>query len=190
MSTETPPDLSADDKAELLRLAREALELYLREESFPVADSPSSAMAQPRATFVTLRDRATQDLRGCRGETVARQPLVESVMHMAVASATDDPRFPPVAADEVADLHIEISALTPMTPITPDEIEVGRHGLLIRKAGRSGLLLPQVPLPYGWNREQFLAALCQKAGLPDNAWRFADAELYGFECEVWEEDSP
>jgi len=104
-----------------------------------------------------------------------------------IASATDDPRFPPVAMGEVAALHIEISALTPLESITPEEVEVGRHGLLISRGEYSGLLLPQVPVDHGWDREQFLDWVCRKAGLPDGTWRSSDAELRGFECEVWHE---
>ncbi len=107
---------------------------------------------------------------------------------MAIASATDDPRFLPVTIDELPSLHIEISALTPMEPIHPDAVVVGRHGLMIFKGPRSGLLLPQVPLAYAWNREQYLDALCRKAGLPPGAWSDADVKLYAFEAEVWGEE--
>jgi AmmeMemoRadiSam system protein A len=143
-------ELSAEDKQTLLHLVRQTLNEYLSSGEMPPefkTDSP--ALLQPRATFVTLRVRETGELRGCRGEVIARQPLVESVMNMVIASATDDPRFPPVTADEVPNLHLEISALTPMKPIKPEEVVVGRHGLMIVKGYSSGLLLPQVPVEQG-----------------------------------------
>jgi len=180
--------LSDADKLTLLRIARQALEDYLDEGREPHCETDSPALLEHRATFVTLRQRETGDLRGCRGETVARRPLIESVAHMAVSSATDDPRFPPVSIDEVPALHIEISALTPLEPIAAEEVEVGRHGLIISKGRYSGLLLPQVPISHGWDREEFLDWVCRKAGLPDGAWRSSDANLHGFECEVWEEE--
>jgi AmmeMemoRadiSam system protein A len=111
---------------------------------------------------------------------------------MTIASAVDDPRFAPVTRAEVPGLHIEISALTPPAPIRPEQVVVGRHGLIISAGRTAGLLLPQVPREYGWNQEQFLRALCEKAGLPGNAWRVPGVRLEAFEAEVWaeEETSP
>jgi AmmeMemoRadiSam system protein A len=180
--------LSDADKLTLLRTARQTLEDHLDDGRAPNCETDNPALLEHRATFVTLRQHETGDLRGCRGETVARQPLIESVAHMAIASATDDPRFPPVALGEVPSLHIEISALTPLAPIEAEDVEVGRHGLLISRDQHSGLLLPQVPVDHGWNKDEFLDWVCRKAGLPDGAWRSTDADLYGFECEIWEED--
>lgn len=176
------------DRQVLLRFARQTLEEYLGEGQRPSIPTGSGTLLAHRATFVTLRDRATGSLRGCVGEVVAQRPLVESVMNMAIAAATEDPRFAPVEPEEVPDLHIEISALTPMEPILPEEVEIGRHGLMIRRKSRSGLLLPQVPVSCNWSRNEFLAGVCRKAGLPDDAWSAPDTELLGFECEVWEEE--
>jgi AmmeMemoRadiSam system protein A len=183
-----PRPIGEMDRQVLLRFARQTLEEYLSDGLRPPVPTGSGALLAHRATFVTLRTRATGALRGCVGETTARRPLVESAMNMTVAAATEDPRFPPVEPAEVPGLHIEISALTPMEPILPNEIEVGRHGLMIRWKGRSGLLLPQVPVSCKWSRDEFLTGVCRKAGLPDDAWSAPDAELLGFECEVWEEE--
>jgi AmmeMemoRadiSam system protein B/AmmeMemoRadiSam system protein A len=180
--------LSAEDKQVLLHVARQTLNDYLGKGKLPEFQTNSPTLLQPRATFVTLRTRATGDLRGCRGEILARQPLIDSVQNMAIASATDDPRFMPVTMDDVPGLHIEISALTPMKPIKPEEVVVGRHGLLIVKGHNSGLLLPQVPVEQGWDREEFLRGLCHKAWLPENAWKAKDTQLYSFEAEVWGEE--
>jgi AmmeMemoRadiSam system protein A len=155
----------------------------------PEPETTSPALRELRATFVTLRRRADGELRGCRGQRTAVQPLVESVIQMSVASAVDDPRFVPVTRAEVPDLHIEISALTPPAPIHPAQVVVGRHGLIVSAGRAAGLLLPQVPQEYGWSREQFLRAVCEKAGLPPEAWRVTGVRLEGFEAEVWEEES-
>jgi AmmeMemoRadiSam system protein A len=177
-----------DDRRALLRLARETLASYFAAGLVPERPPPTPALQSPRATFVTLRCHGTGELRGCVGETRARGPLVESVMRMAIAAATEDPRFPAVTAEELPTLRLEISVLTPMEPIRPEDVVVGRHGLLITRGPASGLLLPQVPGAHGWNRTQFLAALCRKAGLPDDAWLSNDTTLYAFESEVWEEE--
>jgi len=184
---EALPRLSEADREDLLRLARQALAQYLGEGTTPNCETHSGALLQHRATFVTLTDRDTGMLRGCRGEVVARQSLLESVVNMAIAAATDDPRFPTVDLSEVSRLHIEISVLSPMEPIAPSAIEIGRHGLMIMKGRNAGLLLPQVPAEYGWDREEFLNALCRKAGLPPGTWQSSGVQLYGFECEVWGE---
>jgi AmmeMemoRadiSam system protein A len=180
------PDL---DRQALLRVARKALHEYLSSGEQPQIPTGSGALLQPRAVFVTLRHRETRALRGCIGRVSARGPLVEAVIRMAIAAGTEDPRFAPVELDELPDLRIEISALTPLEPITPNDVVVGKHGLMIRVEGSSGLLLPQVPSEQGWDREAFLAAVCRKAGLPDTAWMADDVELHAFECEVWEEDA-
>ena len=188
--SDTPSEtgLSAEDKRTLLHLARQTLNDYLTKGQQPDFKPTLPALTEQRAAFVTLRVRETGDLRGCIGEVMAREPLWECVRNMAVAAATEDPRFRPVTSDEVPGLHIEISALTPMKPIKPEEVVVGRHGLMIVKGFDRGLLLPQVPAEQGWGREEFLRGLCHKARLPSNAWKDKDAQLYSFEAEVWGEE--
>ena len=180
---QVPPE----ERKTLLLVARKAIEDFLQEGESPPWRTDSPVLLQPRATFVTLWCRKEDDLRGCRGEPFARRPLIESVTQMAVASATDDPRFPAVRIEEVPGLRIEISALTPIAPIRPEEIEVGRHGLLIVRGRHAGLLLPEVPARHGWSREAFLNGICEKAGLRSGAWNVAGVELYGFETEEWSE---
>ncbi len=180
--------LSPEDKKILLAVARQSLHDYLSQRRLPDPRTDRPALLQPRAAFVTLRRHDTGELRGCRGESQARRPLIESVTLMAVASAVDDPRFPPVTLDELPRIIIEINALTPLKPITPEEIEIGRHGLMIVREANAGLLLPEVPARYGWDVETFLRALCRKAWLPDDAWRDPNARLFAFESEVWEEN--
>jgi AmmeMemoRadiSam system protein A len=185
-STRTPR-LDAAAKQALLTLARDTLVEYLGRGRCPPYHTTAEALLAPGAVFVTLRRRDTHDLRGCRGEIVPRTSLVDAVQRMVIASARDDPRFPAVTPDEVPHIHIEISALTPLAPIRPEEVVVGRHGLLIGHRGRAGLLLPQVPVEHGWDRETFLRWTCRKAGLPDDAWKRPDADLKAFECVVWGE---
>ncbi len=179
--------VSPEGRQILLKLARRTLEEYLGEGRRPQFEADLPELLESRATFVTLRERDSGDLRGCRGEVVARESLIESVVNMTVASATDDPRFPSVTIREVPNLEIEVSALTPFSPIRPEDVVVGRHGLMIVRGDNSGLLLPQVPEAYAWDREEFLAGLCVKAGLPKGAWKDQNAELYCFEAEVWGE---
>lgn len=136
---------------------------------------------------MTLRARATGDLRGCIGESEPRWPLVQSIGRASVAAATADPRFVPVTSGELSSLRIAISALGPLLPIEASEIEVGRHGLSFTGAGGSSLLLPHVPSAFGWDREEFLARLCEKAGLAPDAWTAPDLQLFGFEADTWEE---
>ncbi len=186
--TVPPDELTTEDKHVLLQAARQTLTEYLTHGQRPKIEPQSPALQAPRATFVTLRVRETGELRGCRGEIVARLPLLESVQNNAIASAVDDPRFYPVTAAEVPGLHIEISVLTPMVPIQPHEVEVGRHGLMIVKGRHSGLLLPQVPVEQGWDRETFLRGLCRKAWLPESAWQDKETQLFAFEATVFGEE--
>ena len=181
-------ELSAEDKRTLLHLARQTVLEHLSGSPASRLATESGALLQRRATFVTLRRRDTDELRGCRGECEARRPLVESVARMAVAAAVNDSRFPPVTLSEVPKLKIEINALKPLRLIRADEIIVGTHGVMIVQGDHLGLLLPEVPERFGWGREEFLQAVCRKAGLPDDAWQEESARLYGFEAEVWSED--
>ena len=181
--------LTLDEKLELLRAARQALVNHLQGGEPIAGASESPVLRRVRSTFVTLRRRDTGELRGCRGDCTARHPLLSSVMRMAIASGTGDSRFPPVTLEEVPSLAIEISVLGEFFPVEVDAIEVGRHGLLIVRGPTLGILLPQVPLAYGWDRKAFLRALCSKADLPDNAWTDPAARLFAFETEWWSESS-
>jgi AmmeMemoRadiSam system protein A len=136
----------------------------------------------PSGAFVTLYKG--EELRGCLGHLEADRPLAQVVADMAVAAASDDPRFPPVSADEVQDLTIEISVLTEPRPARPEGVEVGRDGVIVRRGALQGVLLPQVATKYDWDRETLLTMACRKAGLPDLAWREGRAELLVFQAEV------
>ena len=180
--------LSEQDRSALLRVARLVLTEYLSAGRTPSHSTESSVLLEHRGAFVSLHRRDSGALRACVGEFLSERPLIESVTQMAIAAATRDPRFPAVTVEELPELQIEISALTPLYPIRPEQIQVGVHGLMIVKGERKGLLLPHVPLAFGWDREDFLANLCLKAGLGMDAWRSGDVELLAFQTEVWEED--
>ena len=185
---ESPPAgdryLNDEEREELLRIARSAATTWLREGRVPEESPASEKLKAPGAAFVTLTERGR--LRGCIGYTEARAPLYRTVQECAVASATEDPRFLPLTPAEIGTVRIEISVLTPLLPIRPEDVDVGVHGLMVRRGGRRGLLLPQVPEEQGWDRETFLAQVCLKAGLPRDAWR-KGAELYSFTAEVFAE---
>jgi AmmeMemoRadiSam system protein A len=172
--------LGPEEREALLSVARNTLEKYVRDRKVPGIAAPAGKLAAPGAAFVTLTKNGR--LRGCIGYTDPVAPLYKVVQECAVAAATEDPRFPPVSAGELPSLRVEISVLTPMKPILPGEVEVGRHGLMVSKGMRRGLLLPQVPLEMGWDRETFLDQTCLKAGLPADAWR-RGAALQGFTAE-------
>jgi len=177
--------LDAAQRKTLLGIARRALEGYVRAGKVPPEEGAQGKLAAPGAAFVTLTKNGR--LRGCIGYTEAVAPLFKVVQECAVAAATEDPRFPPVSPGEFPSLRIEISVLTPLFPLRPEKVEVGRHGLLVRQGRMRGLLLPQVPVDQKWNRETFLDQVCVKAGLPPSAWRHG-ATLEGFTAEVFGEE--
>jgi AmmeMemoRadiSam system protein A len=173
---------------ELLRMARTALEVYLRERRFEPAEPASPALRERGGAFVTLERNG--ELRGCIGHLIADRPLARVVQDMAIAAATQDPRFSPVSAEELPHLILEISALSSFRRIEdPAEISVGRHGLLISEGRRRGLLLPQVAEREGWDVLTFLAATCRKAGLPLDAWK-RGAAIEIFTAVVFSEKHP
>lgn len=178
------PYLSDEERRELLAIARRAAVSYVRERKVDRESPSPGKLTDPGAAFVTLTRKGR--LRGCIGYTEASAPLCVTVQECAVAAATEDPRFPPVGPEEVDSLRIEISVLTPLKAIRPEDVAVGVHGLMIRKGGRRGLLLPQVAVERDWDRETFLSAVCDKAGLPRDAWK-SGAELFAFTAEVFGE---
>lgn len=150
----------------------------------PLPGVPSERLKHPFGAFVTLKRHG--QLRGCIGRIDAVAPLRETIARMAQAAAFEDPRFPPLGLEEFEELAIEISILSPIELCpNPELIEIGRHGLIIRSGARSGLLLPQVPVEWGWERQEFLEHTCRKAGLPLDAWRKANTEIFWFEAEVF-----
>jgi AmmeMemoRadiSam system protein A len=179
------PFLSETDRRALLELARRAVtEAVLLQK--PLEAIPNSGVfAERRGAFVTLHVRGR--LRGCIGMIEPLDPLGEVTAHCAAGAALHDPRFAPVQAAEIAQLQIEISLLSPLEPILPANIEVGKHGLLVSQAGKRGLLLPQVAVEHKLTREQFLDETCRKAGLPPKAWQDPSTEIRAFTCEIFSE---
>lgn len=176
--------LSAEDKALLHRIAKESIEARLAGKEPPAFKVTSARLKESRGAFVTLHKNG--ELRGCIGHIVGDRPLAETVSEMAVAAAFQDPRFPPVTADELPDLDIEISVMTPLRQITDiKEIQVGRNGIIVQQGMHSGLLLPQVATEYGWDRETFLDYTCRKANLPPDAWKDKNTTIYIFSADVF-----
>jgi len=179
-------DLSTADQELLFRVARESIRAHLKGKSAPLPQATSPQLAEPRGVFVTLNRRGR--LRGCIGYLEAVKPLLAAVQEMAVAAAFGDPRFPPLQEDELADLEIEISVLSPFQRIAKvDEIQVGRHGLYLEQGTSRGLLLPQVATEYGWDRPTFLKQTCVKAGLPPNAWEDPTTRIFIFRADILHE---
>jgi AmmeMemoRadiSam system protein A len=180
--------LVSQEKEFLLRLARYAVERATQQSPGALAvEKPSGRLGEPGGAFVTLR--RGKHLRGCLGQLEAGNVdwLAVTVAMAARAAATEDPRFEPVRADEVAELTIEISVLTPFEEISPEKVVPGTHGLVIQQGNRRGLLLPQVATEHGLSRERFLEETCVKAGLPRDAWRDAATRVFAFTAEVFSE---
>jgi AmmeMemoRadiSam system protein A len=177
---------NATDGRALIDLARAALDAAVRRRAAP--DPPPTPLFQRRAgAFVTLRK--LHELRGCIGQPEPHDPLGSVIVHCAAAAALEDPRFPPVDVAELPSIAVEISVLTPLVKVSdPEAVEVGRHGLVIARGGRRGLLLPQVPTEWHWSREEFLDQTCRKAGLPRDAWRHG-ADVFSFEAEIFDEEA-
>jgi AmmeMemoRadiSam system protein A len=162
--------LSKESQSCLLKLSRGTLQEFLRFGRKP-SEIPSSAeLLEKRGAFVTLENQG--HLRGCIGYVAPLFPLYKAVMDCSVSAASEDPRFAPVSLDELSEIEIEISVVSPMETVKDiQQIEVGTHGLLISQKSKRGLLLPQVPVEHGWDRERFLREACRKAGLPLDEWK-------------------
>ncbi len=190
--------LTSDECEVLLRIARTAIDQYVNERATIDLDgyALTPRLQRNSGAFVTLRKAG--ELRGCIGYTKGLEPLADTVRDSAVNAATRDPRFPPLTAEELPEVRIEISALalpedakTSFVPVNDvAEIEIGRDGLYLENAGErgGGLLLPQVAANHDWDVSQFLDAICEKAGAPHDAWRAPEAKLYRFSAQVFAED--
>jgi AmmeMemoRadiSam system protein A len=180
-------DLSRRDQQALLALARKSVETAVREHKlYEPAAADFSSLAQERGAFVTLKKNG--QLRGCIGYTSAVKPLYLTVRDVAAYAALRDTRFPPVSAAELRDLEYEVSVLSPMRHVRDvKEIEVGRHGLLMKSGNSEGLLLPQVPVEQHWDRNTFLQETAMKAGMRASAWREENTDIFRFEAFVFGE---
>ncbi len=183
-----PLPVSREGQQALLALARHTAAQFLTTETFPLYQTHDPALLQPMGAYVTYEKGG--ELRGCLGRLEGDRPAYLNVQYAAVASALTDPRFPPVTADELEQLTLQITLLEPMQQIaSPDEIQIGHDGVMLRVGENKGaLFLPQVPLEQGWSLEDTLVNLCRKAGLPDDAWQRPDARLYVFGGQWFGED--
>jgi hypothetical protein len=176
--------LNEEEKKILHHIARTVVENKARGKAVPEFKIESSVLKENRGAFVTIHKKG--QLRGCIGYIEGHGPLHKTIEEMADAAAFRDPRFTPVKEKELSELDFEISVLTPLKRTTDvNDIQVGKHGIYIKKGWYSGLLLPQVATEYGWDRQAFLEHTCQKAGLPSNAWKEKDTELYIFSADIF-----
>jgi len=175
--------LSDGDRLKLLALARKAILETVSSSNFPDVSLVTGRLAEPQAAFVTLRWDGK--LRGCIGQPDAAHGLAETVVQCAITAALRDLRFGPLGTEEIDALEIEISVISELRPVRPEEIELGTHGIAVTGGGTRGLLLPQVALERNWSVTQFLEATCRKAGLQANAWREPDTKLFAFTAEVF-----
>ena len=178
------PEYSPEERRALLALAHRSIESALADQLIDTT-APTEHLAEPRGAFTTLH--LFGKLRGCIGYVLPVESLYQTIAETARAAAIDDPRFQPVTEDEAPHLNIDISVLSVPQPIKAEEVQVGKHGLIVTAGARRGLLLPQVPLEWGWDRETFLAQTCIKAGLAPDAWQHG-AEIQAFTAEVFAEE--
>ena len=176
--------LNEEEKKTLHQIAKTVIENKAKGKAVPDFKVESPTLRENRGAFVTIHKRG--QLRGCIGYIEGQGPLHKTIERMAEAAAFKDPRFTPVKENELPELELEISVLTPLKRITDvNEIQVGKHGIYIVKGMWAGLLLPQVATEYGWDRQTFLEHTCQKAGLPSNAWKEKDTEIYIFSADIF-----
>jgi AmmeMemoRadiSam system protein A len=193
-------EFSSEERSQLLRLAHDSISSALDHLEIST-EPPTPHFAELRGVFTSIylrhdtpehdqpgHDRPAEALRGCVGYVLPTCPVYRAVAETARAAAFADNRFPPVTREEAPHLAIELSILSPAQPILPEEIEIGRHGLLVSWHGHRGLLLPQVPVEHAWDRTMFLEQTCRKAGLPPDAWQ-KDATIEAFTAEVFGEKS-
>jgi hypothetical protein len=183
--------LTGEEGVMAVRLARAVLENHVGRAQSDLPLLPP-VFSEKRGVFVTLSNGG--ELRGCIGYPYPTHPLKDALCDAAISAATRDTRFPPVRAPELPQLRIEVTVLSVPELVTADPearpavVDVGKHGLIIQGHGRSGLLLPQVPVEWGWDSREFLDHTCLKAGLPAGCWKRKDVDLYAFEGQVFIED--
>ena len=179
-------NLTNEEKHALLKIARSAIASALERKTLPSIKFQSEALDRPSGVFVTLR--IDEDLRGCIGYIEPLFPLACATQEVAVKAAMEDPRFMPITLPELGKITIEISVLSSLSDVKDiEEIEIGKHGLLIDAGYRRGLLLPQVATEYNWDRKQFLKQVALKAGLPPDAWKRSEIKLFTFTVEKFDE---
>ncbi len=184
--------LSLEEGTKAVRLARKAIEKYLEEKKV-ISERLGGVFAEKRGVFTTLLKNG--DLRGCIGFPYPIKRLDEAIIESAISAAVDDPRFEPVRLSEMNEITLEVTILTEPEKINakpyelPNFVEIGRHGLIVRKGLISGLLLPQVAVEFGFDAEEFLSQTCMKAGLPPDCW-LTGAEVYRFEGQIFKEVRP
>jgi hypothetical protein len=185
--------LSFEEGVKAVKLARRAIEKYLNDK-IVLKERYEGVFSEKRGVFVTLRK--DKNLRGCIGFPYPYKRLDEAIIDSAIAAATEDPRFPPVKPKEMDEITVEVTVLTPPEKIEakleelPEHVEIGRHGLIVRRGAFSGLLLPQVAIEYNFDAEEFLSQTCMKAGLPPDCWLMEGTEVYKYEGQIFEEREP
>lgn len=176
--------LTQEEKDYLKTLVRKSITCRLNKQEESAPEPITKHLRENLGAFVTLNMNG--HLRGCIGNVQGTGPLYKTIWKMARAAAFEDPRFPPLSIEEFETVEIEISILSPIDICKDvEQIKIGRHGLIMQRGQQSGLLLPQVAIDWKWNREQFLAQTCQKAGMEPNAWQDPATNIFWFEAEVF-----
>jgi AmmeMemoRadiSam system protein A len=187
MSFPLDNQFSPEDRRAMLALARDAIVSKLENKPLRRTPSEPSCISLTQGVFVTLE--VFGKLRGCIGVIEPREPLRESIIHCAQSAAFHDPRFSALQREEVSGLEIEISVLSELFPVALQQIQIGKHGLMVATENHRGLLLPQVASEHKLSREEFLEETCHKAGLRRDAWRAPQTKIYAFTCEIFREGS-
>jgi len=196
MDIEAVDRLTLEEGTYAVKYARAVIENYLKGKNIVVVNYPKK-FNKYRGVFVTLHTYPDRELRGCIGIPEPVMPLIEALREAAISAAVKDPRFPPVTVDEMDNIVVEVSILTPPKLIEVEEpleyldkIKIGRDGLIIEYGAHRGLLLPQVPVEQGWEVAEYLSNLCLKASLPPDAWLKYPVKIYSFQAQIFEEVSP
>jgi AmmeMemoRadiSam system protein A len=182
----SPEVLNNLQKDRLIQIAKDSIRSFIEKMQIPDLVIDDQVLNLKAGVFVTLWIRGV--LRGCIGHINPDKPLYTVVQEMAIAAATADPRFPPLRQEEICEITIKISILSPLEPISEEEIVLGKHGLLIDDGHNRGILLPEVPIERSWSKQQFLEALCRKADMENCAWQ-KGAILHGFTTIEMKEES-